>query len=62
MIIKWKGPAQHADRRLLSPGDVVDTEELGVTEAAAKVWIRDGDAEEAKPKKAAKKNGGEEVI
>jgi hypothetical protein len=61
MIIKWKGPAQHTDQGLVSPGDVVDTAERGIPDDVAAVWVRDGDAEEMKPKKAAKKNGGEEV-
>jgi len=61
MVIKWKGPAQHLDRVLVNPGDVIDTAELGIPDAAAKVWIRDGDAEEVKHRKAAKKDGGEEV-
>lgn len=53
MIIKWKGPAQHLDRVLVKPGDEIDTAELGIPEAAAKVWIRDGDAEEVKKPRAA---------
>jgi hypothetical protein len=52
--------AQHLDRVLVKPGDVIDTAELGIPEEAAAVWIRDGDAEEVK-KKPARKTGGEEV-
>ena len=59
MVIKWKGPAQHLDRALAKPGDVIDTAELGIPDAAAKVWIRDGDAVEVKQRKAA--HSGEEV-
>ena len=61
MVIKWKGPAQHLDRVLVKPGDVIDTAEFGIPDEAAKVWIRDGDAAEVKQNKAAKKSGGEEV-
>lgn len=60
MIIKWRGTAQHLDRVLVKPGDVIDTAELGIPDEAAKVWVRDGDAEEVK-KKPARKTGGEEV-
>ena len=61
MVIKWKGPAQHLDRVLVKPGDVIDTAELGIPDEAAKVWIRDGDAAEVKQNKAAKKSGTEEA-
>jgi hypothetical protein len=61
MVIKWKGPAQHLDRVLAKPGDVIDTAELGIPDEAAKVWIRDGDAAEVKHNRAAKKSGSEEV-
>ncbi len=60
MMIKWKGPAQHLDRITVKPGDVVDTAALGIPDEAAKVWIRDGDAEEAKAKKTVRKADGEE--
>jgi len=43
----------------VNPGDVIDTAELGIPDAAAKVWIRDGDAAEVKQRKAA--HSGEEV-
>ena len=59
MVIKWKGPAQHLDRTLVKPGDVIDAAELGIPDAVAKVWIRDGDAVEVKQRKAA--HSGEEV-
>lgn len=48
MVITWKGLAQHTDRGLIRPGDVVDTAERGIPEEAVKVWIRDGDAVEVK--------------
>jgi hypothetical protein len=60
MVIKWKGPAQHLDRVLVKPGDVVDTDALGIPDDAAAIWVRDGDAEEVK-KKPARKTGGEEA-
>jgi hypothetical protein len=55
MIIKWKGPAQHMDQGLVKPGDVIDA-----PDDVAKVWIRDGDAEEVKKPRAAKKADAEE--
>lgn len=60
MVIKWKGPAQHLDRGIARPGDVIDTAERGIPDEAAKVWIRDGDAEEVKKTKAAGKSGSVE--
>jgi len=59
MVIKWKGPAQHTDKGLVRPGDVIDTAERGIPDEAAKVWIRDGAAVEIKQRKAA--HSGEEV-
>jgi hypothetical protein len=61
MVIKWKGPAQHTDKGLVRPGEVIDTAERGLPDEAAKVWIRDGDAEEVKHNRAARKSGSEEV-
>ena len=54
MVIKWKGPAQHTDRGLVKPGDVIE-----VPDEIAAVWVRDGDAEEVKNPKAARKTADE---
>jgi len=59
MVINWKGAAQHTDWGLISPQDVINTAERGIPDEVVKVWVRDGDAEEVKQKKTAKKSGEE---
>lgn len=55
MLIRWKGQPQHTDWGTVKRGD-----EITVPDDVAKPWLRDGDAEEVKHRKAAPKSGEKE--